>query len=428
MKNTSVIISTYTADVSGVCSALYELGGMVVIHDPSGCNSTYNTHDEPRWYDQDSLIFISGLSEIDAIMGSDDKLISDIIRAVNQLAPRFIALVCTPVPLMTGVDFEGIRDILEEKTGLPVFYFPTSGMHSYIQGVNMALSAVAEYMIPDIPDSSVLAARSGISGIRRRLRVNLLGVTPLDFSVNHSLASIRNLLTDQGFDILSCLAYGSPPEEIVCAGQADVNLVLSSAGISAADTFYRRFHIPYVVGLPTGDFAKVVMKSLHQCAQSKVNAIAYNCNSDTSDNHPKNDSQGERAGSCVSTIDSQKIYLIGEPVAAQSIREAVHMEFGLNIVVLSYLLTPSGLLDDRSIYLDSEEKIRDQLKDADVVIADPLYEPVCPDGIRFVPFPHEAFSGRIYRKYMPDLTKPEEILYNSLDPRTRLAMKSERGM
>ena len=45
MKQVSVTLSTYTADVSGVCSALYELGGMVVIHDPSGCNSTYNTHD-----------------------------------------------------------------------------------------------------------------------------------------------------------------------------------------------------------------------------------------------------------------------------------------------------------------------------------------------------------------------------------------------
>jgi hypothetical protein len=53
MKQVSVTLSTYTADVSGVCSALYELGGMVVIHDPSGCNSTYNTHDEPRWYDMD---------------------------------------------------------------------------------------------------------------------------------------------------------------------------------------------------------------------------------------------------------------------------------------------------------------------------------------------------------------------------------------
>ena len=73
MKQVSVTLSTYTADVSGVCSALYELGGMVVIHDPSGCNSTYNTHDEPRWYDMDSLIFISGLSQMDAIMGNDDK-------------------------------------------------------------------------------------------------------------------------------------------------------------------------------------------------------------------------------------------------------------------------------------------------------------------------------------------------------------------
>ena len=34
------IIPVYTGDVSGAASALYELGGMVVIHDPSGCNST----------------------------------------------------------------------------------------------------------------------------------------------------------------------------------------------------------------------------------------------------------------------------------------------------------------------------------------------------------------------------------------------------
>ena len=68
MNRSYRIIPCYTGDVSGVCSALFELGGMVVIHDPSGCNSTYNTHDETRWYDQDSLIFISGLAEIDAVM------------------------------------------------------------------------------------------------------------------------------------------------------------------------------------------------------------------------------------------------------------------------------------------------------------------------------------------------------------------------
>ena len=85
MRQSYRMIPVYTADVSGVCSALYELGGMTVMHDPSGCNSTYNTHDEIRWYDQDSLIFISGLTEIDAIMGNDRKFIDDIEYAAREL-------------------------------------------------------------------------------------------------------------------------------------------------------------------------------------------------------------------------------------------------------------------------------------------------------------------------------------------------------
>ena len=84
MRQSYRIIPVYTADVSGVCSALYELGGMTVMHDPSGCNSTYNTHDEIRWYDQDSLIYISGLTERDAIMGNDRKFIDDIVDAANH--------------------------------------------------------------------------------------------------------------------------------------------------------------------------------------------------------------------------------------------------------------------------------------------------------------------------------------------------------
>ena len=95
MRQSYRMIPVYTADVSGVCSALYELGGMTVMHDPSGCNSTYNTHDEIRWYDQDSLIYISGLTEIDAIMGNDEKFLDDIKEAVdlvNDYAPEHLEL------------------------------------------------------------------------------------------------------------------------------------------------------------------------------------------------------------------------------------------------------------------------------------------------------------------------------------------------
>jgi hypothetical protein len=72
MRIVKRVLSTYSADNFGVCSALYELGGLVVMHDASGCNSTYNTHDEPRWYNMDSLVFISGLTEKNAIFGNDD--------------------------------------------------------------------------------------------------------------------------------------------------------------------------------------------------------------------------------------------------------------------------------------------------------------------------------------------------------------------
>ena len=116
MRQAYRIIPIYTADVSGVCSALYELGGMTVMHDPSGCNSTYNTHDEIRWYDQDSLIFISGLTDIDAIMGNDEKFLQDIEEAAKELKPKFIALASSPIPFMNGTDFQGLARALTARS------------------------------------------------------------------------------------------------------------------------------------------------------------------------------------------------------------------------------------------------------------------------------------------------------------------------
>ncbi len=108
MKQVCSVLSTYTADVSGVCSALYEMGGMTIMHDASGCNSTYNTHDEPRWYHTPSMVYISALSEMEAVLGGDSKLIDDVCRAAEELQPRFVALAGTPIPMMMGTDFQGI--------------------------------------------------------------------------------------------------------------------------------------------------------------------------------------------------------------------------------------------------------------------------------------------------------------------------------
>ena len=421
MKQVSVTLSTYTADVSGVCSALYELGGMVVIHDPSGCNSTYNTHDEPRWYDMDSLVFISGLSQMDAIMGNDDKFINDIVRAAKELKPRFIALVRTPIPLMTGTDFEGIARIIEKQTQIPVFYFPTSGMHSYVSGAGMALETVArELVLPTNANGHFKENGIEIENVSNELsvadtkkqnqqklnqseqkqienteskqsnskiKINILGATPLDFSVNSTLDSIKEFLSKH-FEIISTFAMGSSIEDIQKAGEADVNLVISSVGFPAAKVLEERFSTPYVIGTPVKGFAGIIAEKLIDAAWTGKSQTSYF--SVTSSG--KNISRAANG-----------IYIIGESVISQSLKAAMALKQGIDATVICPLETEPEYIGENVLLFSSEEEIKAAIAEAKTVIADPIYTTICADETNFIALPHEAFSGRIYRKEIPNL-------------------------
>lgn len=424
MKQVSVTLSTYTADVSGVCSALYELGGMVVIHDPSGCNSTYNTHDEPRWYDMDSLVFISGLSQMDAIMGNDDKFINDIVRAAKDLAPRFIALVRTPIPLMTGTDFEGIARVIEKQTQIPVFYFPTTGMQSYVRGAGMALETAARELVEDSTANMTSTTKNNAekkeAGIKRK--INILGATPLDFSVNTTLDSIKKFLS-RHFEIISTFAMGSSIEEIQKAGQADVNLVISSVGVPAAKVLEERFHTPYVIGTPIQGFENIIAEKLLETAWTKQSQAAYlaiskkgaNRTDDAVTSMQKIQEQSSNMDKLVTMIKSNKqkkegqvsnkIYIIGEAVTSQSLKAALALKYGIDTTVICPLETEPEYIGKEVLLLTAEEDIKEALSDAATVIADPIYKTICSETVNFIPLPHEAFSGRIYRKEIPDLAK-----------------------
>ena len=411
MKQVSVTLSTYTADVSGVCSALYELGGMVVIHDPSGCNSTYNTHDEPRWYEMDSLVFISGLSQMDAIMGNDDKFIHDIVRAAKELQPRFIALVRTPIPLMTGTDFEGISRVIEKQTGIPVFYFSTSGMHTYVKGAGMAMETIARELVPAGGES----VKERKNKQENPLKINILGATPLDFSINSTLDSIKEFLS-QHFEIISIFAMGSSIEDIQRAGEADVNLVISSVGVLAAKVLEERFHTPYVIGTPIIGFENVLAEKLIESAWIKKSQTAYfsvlqkahkkDTANFTTIQNAEAVSNLKKIRSLTETIEKNKVsgnvYIIGESVISQSLKAALALRYGIEATVICPLETESEYTEKDVLLFSSEEDIKKAIMDADTVIADPIYKTICSEKVNFVAMPHEAYSGRIYRKEVCD--------------------------
>lgn len=372
MKQARTVLSTYSADVFGVCSALYELGGMVVMHDASGCNSTYSTHDEPRWYDSESLVFISALTEMEAIMGDDSKFLKDLLDAVETLHPKFVALAGTPIPMMIGCDLPTLARQLEQQTGIPCFGFQTSGMHSYLCGVSDALAAVARRMTDQ---DAVMVPRT----------VNILGATPLDFSTNGSIFSMKALLESAGWHVLSTFAMGSTLEDIRRAGQAQVNLVISGAGLLTAQVLRERFGTPYVVGTPTGSaFSRKILDCLTEAAKTGHTSVAF---------------------SGISAPAENDVFLLGESVTARSLASALHLECGITprvVYPLERRPELQGILSPGDVCAAGEEALQDLWRHAKTVIADPLYRPLVPDSCRFISLPHEAFSGRIFRKDIPD--------------------------
>ena len=380
MKQISGLIPTYSSDEFGICSALYELGGLVVMHDASGCNSTYTTHDEPRWYDIDSQIYVSAVSEMEAIMGDDQKLMDDIAEVAEETHPAFIAVIGAPIPYMTGIDFEAIAQLLEQRTGIPAFGFSANGMQNYTWGVSRALDAVIDRFTVRNNQNPV----SGGGKNRTGATINILGATPLDFAVNGSIRSMKEWLTEYAFTPGASISLDCTLEDIIHAGNADANLVISCGGLAAARRMEEKFGIPYVIGVPIGmEYAAFLAEELGRCIE-------------TGDS-PEKASYAEIRGT------GPVIATIGESVYQASLAAAAAMEQNADLRVLCPVDTEEILMREKDLRTPEEDDILQQLRNFKTVIADPMYRPAVPEGVRFYELPHEAFSGRIYDDVNPNL-------------------------
>ena len=79
------------------------------------------------------------------------------------------------------------------------------------------------------------------------------------------------------------------------------------------------------------------------------------------------------------------------------------MKYGKKVQLLCPLEITEGLLRKGDEAICGEEAMEEKLKTARIIVADPLYRPICPKTAIFYEMPHIAFSGRIYlRKYFSE--------------------------
>lgn len=438
---THVFTGTYTADVSGVCSALYELGGMTVIHDPSGCNSTYSTHDEPRWFDTDSLMFVSGLDEMTAVLGDDNVLIDDVTHAVRDLKPRFVTLCSGSIPHIIAFDCKGVAHLLEKRTGVPMLPVATTGNRSYVAGVGAALtewvkrfadSLESPYRVgssgsPDCSANTLEGAADPEACAVKKLHgaadpeacgnesfsVNLLGVTPLDFSINGNVDAMRKVFEDAGIPVNCCAAMGESFDSLRHIFRASVNAVVSSCGRRLARYMEQTAGIPYVEGTPIGAYGAARLPELAKEAYEKKRASLEENSHVALDGTSGSlrmllaKKKGDSEGICLWKgnpaherwdVPDGQILIIGEEVFAQSLAAAINQ------------LTPDCRhgLQAFAVWPDvdhgfPEDVLAELIRKSRYIIGDPLYRTIPHDSTQntFVDFPHEAYSGRIFRDQIP---------------------------
>ncbi len=369
----------YTGDVSGVCSALYELGGMVVMHDPSGCNSTYNTHDEIRWTTKESLIFLSGLTQLDAITGNDRKLVDDIVSAAKQFHPAFIAIANSPVPWLIGTDFAAICRKVHEETQIPAFYIETNAMHDYTRGAGLAFLELAKMLFSGEKAQGLTDTETASDSQGSKIRINVLGVTPLDYTVMSQIDVLRTVLEREGFEVVSVWGIGDSLEHLARGNTADVNLVLSSAGIYTARWMEETFRIPYVASVPTGALAARVFSALRDAAESKTSSVPYL-------EILKDAHSGAECKRCA----------VGEPVTMGSAAADMTLRDRMPVDLIPLTETVNGLILEDMRLPSGEQEIIDILSQYEDVTADPMLETACQENCHYTAWPHLALSGRLY--------------------------------
>ena len=379
MSKLCVNLPPFAPDYSGVASTLFELGGMVVIHDASGCTGNYLGYDEPRWLGSKALVFCSGLRHMDAILGNDDLLIQRIIDAVNDTHPKFVALLGSPVPMVIGTDYEGIATELEVRTGIPCFGFDVKGLAYYTKGVSMAIIALLKkFCLKNLDNDFVDKTLPSI---------NLLGTTPLDFGNTDNVKKFISLFQSNGINVLNSFGMENSLENIPYANKASLNLVVSSSGFKAALYMKEAYNIPFVCETPMGD-GSIALRRVKAFLKGEICAENENC-------------------SCRNNETCERILVAGDQIISNSIRnyiEEISLNTGKKVAVCVGTLFDvfPSLQRENDIAFKNELELRNFLNSGqiDKIIADPLVEQLLTKetkekGVLFFGLPHTAVSSRV---------------------------------
>jgi hypothetical protein len=355
MARLFVRIPSFATDYSGAASTISDLGGLAVVHGPTGCIGNFTGYDETRWFSSPKAVFNSALRERDAIMGDDSAVIEALSDACAIHRPSFMAIIGTPVPNLIGCDLEGIAAEAEALTGIPAIGVGTNGYGFYQDGIEKAFAAV-ERRFP-----CKWAPEEG--------RANVLGFTYYDYDSPSAIAKTRDAVSNGGGTI-GYFQTADGIERFRITGEAEMNIVVSSSMVNVAERIRKKHGTGYIAASPNSDIGVEAIRRF------------------VAGEGPIATAEGR----------GHDVLIIGDQVVSNGVRDDIASEFGKGSDVATFFGLHRSLSCDGDVKLRSESGLMDLMKGYKTVVGDALFGGLAPPGMKFVPLAHVAVSGKFMAK------------------------------
>lgn len=208
-----------------------------LVHGPiTCCGHSYNNRGTRSTVgDMHTYGFTTDLSEMDIILGSEEKLKKSIIYIAEKYKPKAVFVYSTCVTAMIGEDIERICEEASSEVQLPVIPVDSPG---FAGSKNLGNKFAGEALIKHVVGTKNPPSTG-------KYPINLIG----EYNIAGELWQVEPILKEVGIDILSKMTGSASYEELAYADKAKVSVVICSrALIYIARQLKETYDIPFIEG------------------------------------------------------------------------------------------------------------------------------------------------------------------------------------
>jgi hypothetical protein len=340
------MLPVFSPDFCGVMSVFVDTGALMVFHGQGGCVGNFAYADEIRWQDSDKKLLLSRISEAETVTGGDEIFMKKMVSAIEKDHSRLAVITSSPIAMITGIDIPALAKMAEKRTGIPVLGINSHGFKTYEFGQELAYQALYEHFL------------KGKKKTEKRNAAVILGATSLDGFDDAILQDFKEFLHEEGYGEILVWGMNGGIRDVEQTINAAEIFVVSGSAISTAKLIREEFGIPFRVGIPMGRRFREKMEK-----------------------------QPTR---------SEKVLVLAEQVTANSVREYLEQEKGMQKVTVASMFTMHDEWKregDIQIACEDDLKVYGEQEKFDYIIADHLFQQVITAEKQFINLPHTAVSG-----------------------------------